>query len=56
MWIRCKVDYHHSMTKQKVLTNGKQYQVIRSHKTEYTIKNDNNKTGVYKKELFEIVD
>ena len=56
MYVRSKTDYYHKMTKQKVLTECKQYQVIRSHKTEYTLRNDNNKISVYKKELFEIID
>ena len=56
MWIRCIQDYTHSVTKRQVLTDGKQYQVIKCHKNEYTIRNDNGKIGIYRKELFEIVD
>ena len=56
MWIRCKENYIHKVTKRQVLTEGKQYQVIKCHKTEYTLRNDNGKIGIYRKELFEIVD
>ena len=56
MWIRCLQDYTHSVTKRQVLTEGKQYQVIKCHKNEYTLRNDNGKIGIYRKELFEIVD
>ena len=56
MWIRCLQDYTHSVTKRQVLTEGKQYQVIKCHKNEYTVRNDNGKIGIYRKELFEIVD
>ena len=56
MWIRCIENYTHSVTKRQVLTDGKQYQVIKCHKNEYTIRNDNGKIGIYRKELFEIVD
>ena len=56
MWIRCLQNYTHSVTKRQILTDGKQYQVIKCHKNEYTIRNDNGKIGIYRKELFEIVD
>mgnify|MGYP003462232147 FL=1 len=57
MWIVSKENHINFRTGQKVLTEGKQYQVLGfPKKNGYTVKNDNNKTGFYPKELFEIVD
>ena len=55
MLIRSKENYYHSMTKQRILTEGKTYEVIRSHKDSYTVRNDNNKISNIRKEVFEIV-
>ena len=57
MYVRCKENYIHKVTKRQVLTEGKQYEVIsRKMKDTYTLRNDNNKIGVYSRDLFEIVD
>jgi hypothetical protein len=57
MWIMAKQNYVNIRTGQKVLTEGKQYQVLGYPKKDgYTVKNDNNKTGFYPKELFKVVE
>jgi DNA-binding transcriptional regulator YhcF (GntR family) len=57
MWVMAKQNHVNIRTGQKVLTQGKQYQVIGYRKKDgYTVKNDNNKTGFYPKELFQIME
>jgi hypothetical protein len=57
MWVMAKQDYVNIRSGQKVLTEGKQYQVLGVAKKDgYTVKNDNNKTGFYPKELFQVVE
>lgn len=57
MWVVSKQNYVNFRTGQKVLTEGKQYQVLGfPKKNGYTVKNDNNKTGFYPKELFKVME
>ena len=57
MWVMAKQNYCNTRTGKQVLTEGKQYQVVGYKKKDgYTIKNNNGKTGFYKKELFEIME
>ena len=58
MWIRANVDYVSMRTNKKIITEGKQYKVIKEHKRteEYTVRNDNNKICVLPQSLFDIVD
>jgi hypothetical protein len=57
MWIVAKQNYVNFRSGQKVLTEGKQYQVLGVRKKDgYTVRNDNNKTGFYPKELFQVVE
>jgi hypothetical protein len=57
MWIVAKQNYVNFRSGQKVLTEGKQYQVLGVPKKDgYTVRNDNNKTGLYPKELFQVVE
>ena len=57
MWVMAKQDYVNIRSGQKVLTEGKQYQVLGVPKKDgYTVRNDNNKTGFYPKELFQIME
>lgn len=55
MWIIAKKDYYHSRTGKRVITDGKQYQVINSTKEKYTLRNDSNKIMPLAKELFDIM-
>ena len=57
MWVMAKQNYVNFRSGQKVLTEGKQYQVLGVPKKDgYTVRNDNNKTGFYPKELFQIME
>ena len=57
MWVMAKQDYVNIRSAQKVLTECKQYQVLGVPKKDgYTVRNDNNKTGFYPKELFQIME
>ena len=57
MWVMAKQNYCNTRTGKQVLTEGKQYQVVGYKKKDgYTVKNDNGKTGFYKKELFQIME
>lgn len=56
MWVIAKVDYYHKRTNDKIITEGKQYKVIRSHKDKYTLSNDNNKIFLVSKDVFDIMD
>lgn len=58
MWLLAKVDYMSMRTNKKIITEGRQYKVIKEHKRtgEYTVRNDNNKICVLSKSLFDIVD
>ena len=58
MWIRANADYVSMRTNKKIITEGKQYKVIKEHKItkEYTVRNDNNKICVLPQSLFDIVD
>jgi len=58
MWIRANMDYVSTRTNKKIITEGKQYKVIKEHKRtkEYTVRNDNDKICVLSKSLFDIVD
>ena len=54
MWIRANVDYVSMRTNKKIITEGKQYKIIKEHKRtkEYTVRNDNDKICVLSKSLF----
>ena len=58
MWIRANMDYVSTRTNKKIITEGKQYKIIKEHKRtkEYTVRNDNNKICVLSQSLFDIVD
>ena len=50
-----KKEYYHSRTGKKILTEGKQYQVINKLKDTYTIRHDGNKFIALSKELSDIM-
>lgn len=58
MWLLAKVDYVNTRTNKRIITEGKQYKVIKEHKRrkEYTVRNDNDKICVLSQSLFDIVD
>lgn len=58
MWLLAKTDYVSMRTNKKIITEGKQYKVIKEHKRtkEYTVRNDNDKICVLSQSLFNIVD
>lgn len=53
MWVIAKKDYFNSRNGKQMLKEGKQYQVIKSHKDLYTIRLDNGSPFPLKKELFD---
>lgn len=57
MWIMAKQDYVSERTNKKVITEGKQYEVLGYRKKNgYTVRNDNGKIGFYAKELFQVME
>ena len=57
MWIMAKRNHANVRTGQKVITEGKQYEVIGYKKKDgYTVRNDNGKIGFYAKDIFQVME
>lgn len=57
MWIMAKRNHVNVRTGQKVITEGKQYQVVGYKKRDgYTVRNDNGKIGFYAKDIFQVME
>lgn len=57
MWIMAKRNHVNVRTGQKVITEGKQYEVIGYKKRDgYTVRNDNGKIGFYAKDIFQVME
>ena len=57
MWIIAKRNHVNIRTGQKVITEGKQYQVVGYKKKDgYTVRNDNGKIGFYAKDIFQVME
>lgn len=57
MWVMANSDYVNTRTNKRIITEGKQYKVMRKHSktNEYTLRNDNNKICVVPQEIFAVV-
>lgn len=57
MWIIAKRNHVNVRTGQKVITEGKQYEVIGYKKKDgYTVRNDSGKIGFYAKDIFQVME
>lgn len=57
MWIMAKRNHVNIRTGQKVITEGKQYEVIGYKKKDgYTVRNDSGKIGFYAKDIFQVME
>lgn len=54
-WVRAKKDYFHSRTGDRLVQEGKQYELIMKLGDKYKVRLDNGKPFPLEKELFEIM-
>ena len=54
-WVRAKKDYYHSRTGERLLVDGRQYELIMKLDDKYKVRLDNGKPFPLDKELFEIM-
>ena len=54
-WVRAKKDRYHSRTGERLLIEGKQYELIMKLGDKYKVRLDNGKPFPLEKELFEIM-
>lgn len=54
-WVRAKKDYYHSRTGQRLLVEGKQYELMMKLGDKYKVRLDNGKPFPIKKEVFELM-
>lgn len=57
MWVLANSDYVSTRTNKRIITEGKQYEVMKKHSrtNEYTLRSDNNKVCVLPQSLFDAV-
>ena len=57
MWVLANSDYVSVRTNKRIITEGKQYEVMKKHArtNEYTLRSDNNKVCVLPQSLFDMV-